>query len=96
MENKTARLTLLLDPRKQALPEEICTAKDVTPSQVVRQLMREYLIENLGDRPLPRRLQAAAKKNATRRWRAKIRASLRARSSWRRTTNPTSPGSSAI
>src|SRR5882672_9613306 len=67
MENKTARLTLLLDPRKKALLEEICAAKDVTPSQVVRQLIREYIIENAGDRPLPRWLLAASKKTAARR-----------------------------
>ena len=42
-ESKTARLTLLLDPRKKALFEEICAAQDLTPSQVVRQLIREYL-----------------------------------------------------
>lgn len=42
-EHKTARLTLLLDPRKKALFEEICAAQDLTPSQVVRQLIREYL-----------------------------------------------------
>ena len=42
-ETKTARLTLLLDPRKKALFEEICAAQDLTPSQVVRQLIREYL-----------------------------------------------------
>ena len=42
-EKKTARLTLLLDPRKKALFEEICAAQDLTPSQVVRQLIRDYL-----------------------------------------------------
>jgi hypothetical protein len=52
-ENKTARLTLLLDPRKKALFEEICAAQDLTPSQVVRQLIREYVIEHAGSRPLP-------------------------------------------
>jgi hypothetical protein len=31
-ESKTARLTLLLDPRKKALFEEICAAQDLTPS----------------------------------------------------------------
>ena len=41
-ESKTARLTLLLDPRKKALFEEICAAQDLTPSQVVRQLIREH------------------------------------------------------
>lgn len=62
MEKKTARLTLLLDPRKKTLLEEICAAQDLTPSQVVRQLIREYIIENAGDRQLPRWLLAASRK----------------------------------
>lgn len=43
MENKTARLTILIDPVKKQAFEELCSSKDVTPSQVVRQLIREYL-----------------------------------------------------
>jgi antitoxin component of RelBE/YafQ-DinJ toxin-antitoxin module len=61
-ESKTARLTLLLDPRKKAMFEEICEAQDLTPSQVVRQLIREYIIENAGHRPLPTWLIAASRK----------------------------------
>jgi antitoxin component of RelBE/YafQ-DinJ toxin-antitoxin module len=62
IESKTARLTLLLDPRKKAMFEEICAAQDLTPSQVVRQLIREYIIEHAGDRPLPAWLIAASRK----------------------------------
>ena len=66
MENKTARFTVLLDPRKKQIFEEICAAQDLTPSQVVRQLIREYVIANAGDRDLPAwLLTAAAKKTAT-------------------------------
>ena len=43
MENKTARLTVLIDPVKKQAFEALCTAQDLTPSQVVRQLIREYL-----------------------------------------------------
>jgi len=43
MESKTARFTVLLDPRKKRMFEEICAAQDQTPSQVVRQMMRESL-----------------------------------------------------
>ena len=43
MENKTARLTLLIDPEKKKAFEKLCAAQDLTPSQVVRQLIREYL-----------------------------------------------------
>ncbi len=60
VENKTARFTLLLDPRKKALFEEICAEQDLTPSQVVRQLIREYVIEHAGKRPLPSWLLAAS------------------------------------
>jgi Ribbon-helix-helix protein len=62
MESKTARFTVLLDPRKKRIFEEICAAQDQTPSQVVRQLMREYIIAHAGDRELPPWLLEAAAK----------------------------------
>lgn len=65
-ENKTARLTVLLDPRKKAMFEEICAAQDLTPSQVVRQLIREYIIEHAGNRSLPAWLLAASRKKPMR------------------------------
>jgi hypothetical protein len=43
MELKTARLTLLIDPAKKAAFEALCAQQDLTPSQVVRQMIREYL-----------------------------------------------------
>ncbi|PSS51667.1 ribbon-helix-helix protein, CopG family [Pseudomonas sp. BBP2017] len=43
METKTARLTVLIDPHKKKALEELCAAQDLTPSQVVRQLIRDYL-----------------------------------------------------
>lgn len=43
MENKTARLTILVDPVKKEAFEKLCNSQDLTPSQVVRQLIREYL-----------------------------------------------------
>lgn len=48
MENRTARLTLLIDPKKKALFEKLCADEDVTPSQKVRQLIREYIEQNVG------------------------------------------------
>ena len=36
MENRTARLTLLIDPEKKKIFEEVCAAHDLTASQVVR------------------------------------------------------------
>ena len=43
MESKTARLTVLIDPVKKSAFEQLCAAQDLTPSQVVRQLIRDYL-----------------------------------------------------
>lgn len=47
MENRTARLTILIDPRKKKLFEEICARQDLNSSQVVRKLMRQYMLENI-------------------------------------------------
>ena len=46
MESKTARLTLLIDPAKKEAFERLCAAQDLTPSQVVRQLIRDYLSQH--------------------------------------------------
>jgi hypothetical protein len=43
MELKTARLTVLVDPAKKKAFEALCARQDVTPSQVVRRLIRDYL-----------------------------------------------------
>ncbi|MDO9029741.1 MAG: ribbon-helix-helix protein, CopG family [Hydrogenophaga sp.] len=43
MELKTARLTVLIDPAKKKAFESLCARQDVTPSQVVRRLIRDYL-----------------------------------------------------
>lgn len=43
MELKTARLTVLVDPAKKEAFEALCARQDVTPSQVVRRLIRDYL-----------------------------------------------------
>jgi hypothetical protein len=47
-ENRTARLTVLIDPRKKTLFERLCAERDTTPSQVVRQLIRRYIEEETG------------------------------------------------
>jgi len=66
MENKTARFTVLIDPRKKQMFEEICAAQDLTPSQVARQLIREYVIEHASSRDLPAWLLKAASKKVPR------------------------------
>ena len=43
MEQKTARLTVLVDPAKKVAFEQLCARQDLTPSQVLRQLIRDYL-----------------------------------------------------
>lgn len=48
MEKRTARLTVLVDPQKKAAFEKLCNQEDVTPSQKIRQFMREYIEQNLG------------------------------------------------
>jgi hypothetical protein len=47
-EDRTARLTVLIDPRKKAVFEKLCASEDVTPSQVVRRLIRGYIEQKLG------------------------------------------------
>lgn len=46
MENKTARLTVLIDPARKEAFEKLCRSQDMTPSQVMRRLIRDYLTEH--------------------------------------------------
>jgi hypothetical protein len=46
MEDKPARLTVLIDADKKKAFEELCASQDITASQVVRQLIREYLVKH--------------------------------------------------
>jgi hypothetical protein len=48
LEQRTARLTILIDPRKKAVFERLCAEEDTTPSQVVRRLLRAYIEERTG------------------------------------------------
>ena len=48
VEDRTARLTILIDPRKKALFERLCVEEDATPSQIVRRLIRRYFEERTG------------------------------------------------
>lgn len=47
-EQRTARLTLLIDPDKKKAFEALCLEEDVTPSQKVRQFIRDYVEARLG------------------------------------------------
>lgn len=54
MELKTARLTILIDPGKKQAFETLCRTQDMTPSQVVRRLIREYMEQNASEAPARR------------------------------------------
>jgi len=79
VELKTARLTLLVDPAKKAAFERLCAQQDLTPSQVVRQLIREYLAQHgvtyvpSGTKPAPRDQALPASKDAAQRRKPKRR-----------------------
>jgi hypothetical protein len=57
MELKTARLTVLIDPAKKQAFEELCRTQDMTPSQVVRRLIRNFM-EQQEAQAAPRRSTA--------------------------------------
>jgi len=48
MEQRTARLTILIDPRKKRVFERLCAEEDATPSQTVRRLIRHYIEQRTG------------------------------------------------
>jgi hypothetical protein len=59
LEERTARLTILIDPRKKAVFERLCAEEDTTPSQVVRRLLRAYIEERTGKPWTPDEAQKA-------------------------------------
>jgi hypothetical protein len=61
MELKTARLTILIDPAKKQAFETLCRTQDMTPSQVVRRLIRDYMEQQEPEVPVRR---AAARKSS--------------------------------
>jgi hypothetical protein len=73
-EERTARLTLLIDPRKKQVFEDLCAQEDVTPSQVVRRMIRDYIEAKLGhawsaspERPAVRASSGAPRRGPARR-----------------------------
>ena len=63
MELKTARLTVLIDPAKKGAFEELCHRQDMTPSQVVRRLIRDWMEQQDGQAAARPARKAAAKKS---------------------------------
>jgi hypothetical protein len=47
-EERTASLSVLIDPKKKACFEALCKVEDVTPSEVVCQLIQEYIEARVG------------------------------------------------
>jgi ribbon-helix-helix protein len=48
LEKRTARLTILVDPRKKELFERLCAEEDASSSQVLRRLIRAYIEQRTG------------------------------------------------
>jgi len=63
-EERTARLTILIDPRKKAVFDRLCAEEDATPSQVLRRLIRGYIEVRTGK---PWQPEEAARPGARRR-----------------------------
>jgi hypothetical protein len=78
MEERTARLTILIDPRKKAVFERLCSEEDLTPSQVVRRLIRSYIEERLGRPWSPAEEEPSSGGGSTGRSTSKRRTSKRA------------------
>ncbi len=64
MEERTARLTFLVDPRKKAVFERLCAQEDLTSSQVIRRMIRAYIEERLGRPWSPEEHAPASRTNA--------------------------------
>ena len=62
MELKTARLTVLIDPTTKDAFETACRRADMTPSQVVRRLIREFMESRSPATPLRARAAPSGKK----------------------------------
>jgi hypothetical protein len=60
LEQRTARLTILVDPRKKTVFERLCAEEDVTPSQVLRRLIRDYIEAKTGMPWQPDQVESAA------------------------------------
>ena len=62
LEKRTARLTILVDPRKKGIFERLCAEEDSTPSQVVRRLIRGYIEERTGKAWTPDEAEKTARR----------------------------------
>jgi len=65
MENRTAGMTHLIDPIKKQIFGDICAQQDLTSSQVIRELMRQSIIDHAGSREQPEWLTGPPAKTGT-------------------------------
>jgi len=57
--DEKARLTILIDPAKKKAFEDLCSSQDMTSSQMVRLLIRQYLEKHGIDyRPVAKRAKS--------------------------------------
>jgi len=75
IEERTARLTILIDPRKKAVFERLCEQEDLTSSQVIRRMIRAYIEQRLGRPWVPGEEGPASGGSTARRGTSKRRAS---------------------
>lgn len=75
IEERTARLTVLIDPRKKAVFERLCDQEDLTSSQVVRRMIRTYIEQQLGKPWVPGEEGPAGARSTARRSSSKRRGS---------------------
>jgi hypothetical protein len=66
LEQRTARLTILIDPRKKALFERLCAEEDASPSQVLRRLIRAYIERRTGKAWTPEEPRKSGRRRAAR------------------------------
>ena len=65
MEDKSARFTILIDADRKKAFDDLCASQDVTSSQMIRKLIRQYLEQHgvrVGQGALRTRPQRKAEK----------------------------------
>ncbi|GAC1390050.1 MAG: hypothetical protein NVSMB34_02880 [Variovorax sp.] len=62
MEERQARLTVLIDPKNKEAFDALCASLDVTSSQMIRQLIVDYLSSHGVDFPADREMKRHSSK----------------------------------
>lgn len=55
MQEKHARLTVLIDPKMKRTFEKLCLSEELTASHMVRALIQQYLDHHEADKKKPRK-----------------------------------------